>query len=202
MKLIIDVNGNVGFDDWFDETDSEKIIEGLKSQGINVTVEKVDYEFKDYPILKKKERFESIPMTAQNIFTIMSNPDVDNDVVLEMMGIERESGFVITTLFKKLQGEYIKWQRIDHPIEWANDEERLRAFAGFFESSVKISDKGISREIKKMETKGCLRNKTERFPECKTEFNSECLSCQFGKEHIKTEADIKRFNYVWKRGTN
>jgi len=199
INLLIDINGNAGFDDWFDEDDAEKIQEALASIGKIVTIEEVDYEFKEYPILKKKERFSAIPLTSRNIFLILSNLDSDNDKILKILGIERESGFVITTLGRKLQGEYIKWQKIDHEKEWANEAERLRGFANFFESTKKISDKKIETAIKTMTRFGCKRESESKFPECGTQFNIECKKCMFGKSYIETDADIERFNIVLNR---
>jgi len=199
MKIQIDVDGNVGFNDWFDEEDAEKIADVLNalSLGFNIEIEKVDYEFSAYPILKKRSRGEKIPKTARNIFLILSNLDKKNDEVLKILGIEREKGsFVISTMGRNLQGEYIKWQKIDHKKKWKDDEERMRAFAGYFESKAKMSNNKIIKIIKKMEKDGCLQLLDEKFPECKKEFNTECISCQFGSKYIKTQADAERFSEV------
>jgi len=198
-KLLIDTeNGLAGFEEWFEESDAEKIKELLNANGFDITIEEVDYEFKDYPILKKKDRFSSIPKTAKNVFTILSNLDKSDEEILKLLGIKRESGFIVTTMSRTLQGEYIKWQKIDHEKDWKNDEERLKSFANYFESTKKISTSGISSALKKMVKDGCKRYENKRFPECETEFNDECKSCIFGKPYIKTDADIERFNTVWK----
>lgn len=194
MNLIIDKNGNAGFDEWFNERDAERIAKALEDAGFDVMTLRVDYEFKDVPALKKKERYDPIPMTAKNIFLLLANADKDNDEILELIGIERESNFVVTTLIRRLQGEYQKWQKLDHPVDWANEEERLKAFAGYLESRSKISDRGIVRAIEKMEKDGCLQLADEKFPECGKQFNNNCLTCQFNKNHIQNESDIRRFN--------
>jgi len=197
MKLIIDVNGNVGFDGWFDEGDVDDIVDALNSIGKGVEIDRVDYEFSDYPILQRRERGEPIPKTARNIFLILSNLDKKNDEVMEILGIEREKGsFVISTMGRTLQGEYLKWQKIDHKKQWKNDIERMKAFAGYFESKKKMSNKKIIKIIQKMEKDGCLQLADEKFPECKSEFNTECISCQFGSKYIKTQADAERFSEV------
>ena len=197
MKIIIDRNGNVGFDEWFDEDDINKLIKALKSQGFEVkSVERSDDEFKSIPTLFKKKRYDKIPLTSKNIFLILSNVDKHNDDILEILGIERESDFVITTLLRRLQGEFVKWEKIDHKEKWANDEERMKAFARYFESKCKMTDKKIEKIIEKMEKKGCRQLADSEFPECGTEFNSECLKCQFGKKYLKNEADIIRFNQI------
>ncbi len=199
FKLLIDETNSVaGFDDWFDVDDVEKIAKALSLIGFEIDIEKVDYEFSDYPNLAKRERGIPIPKTARNIYLILSNLDKSNDEILKILGIEREKGsFVISTMGRTLQGQYLKWQKIDHPKEWANDDEKLKAFAGYFESVKKISDKGIERSINKMISKGCRRKKENKFPECKDKFNKNCLSCQFGKDYLKSDVDIDRFNGVF-----
>lgn len=133
-------------------------------------------------------------MTARNIFVMLSNADKENDDILKILGIERESGFVITTLIRKLQGEYVKWEKIDHSNKWKDDKERMMAFARYFESRVDKTDKQVQRAINIMADEGCLRFEENRFPECGDKFNTECLKCQFGKKHLKTEEDLDRFN--------
>ncbi|MCK4590078.1 MAG: hypothetical protein KAT77_06550 [Nanoarchaeota archaeon] len=197
MKIIIDRNGNVGFDEWFDEEDVDKLVNALKSKGFEVNgVERSEDEFKAIPALFKKKRYDKIPLSANNIFLILSNADKHNDDILEILGIERESGFVITTLLRKLQGEYVKWEKIDHKEKWKNDEERMKAFARYFESQCKMTDKKIENLIEKMEKEGCRQLLDDKFPECGTEFNKECLKCQFGQKYLKNDADIIRFNQV------
>lgn len=82
MKILIDVNGNAGFDEWFEKPDVKSIIEGLASQGINVTSEEVDYEFKSIPILKKKDRYDARMIKnacklSQDISNQESTPQTD-----------------------------------------------------------------------------------------------------------------------------
>ena len=202
INLVVnEEEGVAGFDDWFDADDVEKIAKALNLIGFNVEIEKVDYEFKDEPILAKKNMGYSIPKTPENIFKIMTNRDKKPREVLEILGYgDRESDFVIVTMTDKLTREYEKWKKLDHPQEWADETEKIKAFAGYMESKQKISDKGIKNAIKKMTGKGCLRLADEKFPECEKEFNKNCLECQFGKEFIKTEADIRRFNEDLKNG--
>lgn len=199
MKLVIDRNGNVGFDEWFSENDADRILTALKTAGFQIESEKVDYEFKHIPALRKKERYDSIPLNAENVYLILSNVDKDNEEILKVLNIERESTFVITTLVRRLQGEYVQWQKIDHKQEWADEKERLKAFARYMESLTTKTTSRIIKVIEAMSRAGCrqLNSPAEgRFPECKKEFNENCITCQFGKKHITTDADIVRFNAI------
>lgn len=198
MKILIDTNGNVGFESWFDRSDLNSLKKGLEEQGFRVEVEEVDYEFKPVPVLKKKDRFEAIPMTARNIYIMLTNADKENDDILKDMGIERESGFVITTLIRKLQGEYLKWEKIDNTKKWKDDKQRIMAFARYFEANVNRTNRQVQRAIEQMQDDGCMQFEDNKFPECKDKFNIECSTCQFGKKYIKTQEDADRFNDVAK----
>lgn len=132
MKMLIDPKGRVGFDEWFDFRDAEEIFGLLKGAGFHIQLEEVDYQFKEVPILRKKDRYDSIPMTPKNIFTILNNADKDDREVLRLLGIDRESTFVITTLIRRLQGEMVKWEKLDHKEAWESEEKKIMSFANFF----------------------------------------------------------------------
>lgn len=70
----------------------------------------------------------------------------------------------------------------------------MQAFARYFESRIHTTDRQIIRAIDDMIDQGCRRDEENKFPECKDEFNEECIKCQFGKKYIKNQDDIDRFN--------
>jgi len=158
MKLITDKTGTIaGFDEWFDSKDVPKIIKAIEEIGYEIQTEQADYEFKYLPILRKKDRYEPVPRTAKNIVIMLTNADKPDDIILKMLGIERESTFVITPMIRKLQGEYVKWQKIDHNKEYQNDIERIKAFARYVETvSKKFFDKGTKVTIKDGKVKGII----------------------------------------------
>lgn len=142
MKLLIDCNGNVGFDEWFWEEDAEKIVQALKVIRTDIEIERVDYEFKDEPILAKKKIYDPIPMTARNIAIILSNSEKTNSEILKLLGIERESDFVITTRFRWLEGEFQKWEKMDNTKQWQSRQESVKAFADYFSQELKDKKRG------------------------------------------------------------
>lgn len=198
--LIIDRNGKAGFDEWFDKEDAEKVVNALNSVGFEITTLTVDWELKPEPALEKRKSDVPIPLTPENIVKILTNRDKTNREVLEILGFgERESDFIITTKSHNLTTDYEKWKKLDHPQEWENEAERIRAFANYFDTSKKYSTNNkVIKAISSMEREGCLQLADEKFPECKDKFNTNCLTCQFNKGFIKNDADIDRFNQVLK----
>jgi len=147
MKLLTDIKGNAGFDEWFDSKKAKQITKALNDIGFDIEIEEADYEFKDYPILRKKGTYATIPNSPKNIAIMLLNADLEDDVILKKLGVERESSYIITPRIRMLQGEYVKWQKIDHNKEWKNEEERIMAFAGYFEKKktkrIDVGDKVI-----------------------------------------------------------
>ena len=136
MKLLIDKNGNAGFDEWFWASDATKIVEALTAVRTDIEIEKVDWEFKDIPILAKKLRYEPIPLTPRNIVIILGNVDKDNDVILKLLGIKRDSDFVITTIIRRLEQEYQCWEKIDLTKQWKDRQESIKAFAEYYSKTL------------------------------------------------------------------
>jgi hypothetical protein len=152
MKLLIDPKGRVGFDEWFKAEDVPIIMKAFEGK-IKIEQEETEYPFHNEPCLFKPMQYAEIPMTPKNISIMLLNPDLNDDVIMKMMGIERDSSYVITTRIRKLQGEYVKWQKIDKTKNWKNEEERILAFAGYYQKKttkrIDVGDKVITKDTKK-----------------------------------------------------
>lgn len=132
QNIVIDKYGRMALDFWLDSADLENFKEALTKMGYFVLVENADYEFPENPLLKKRNRFESIPLTPKNVSIILLNQDKNNDEILDLLGISRESNFVITTLSHKLNRDYQIWLKIDDKKKWNANAESIKAFAETF----------------------------------------------------------------------
>jgi hypothetical protein len=132
MKLLIDKKGNAGFDEWFFGSDAKDIVKALRAVRTDITIEEVDYEFKEEPILRKKDRFAAIPKTQRTVLIMLSNVDKENDEILRLLGVDRESDFVITTMMRNLEKDFQRWEKIDKTKQWKSRQESIEAFARTF----------------------------------------------------------------------
>ena len=200
MRIIIDINDNVAFDDYFSKDDAEKIKNFIERElKISCEIEiDADREFKEIPALWKKRSIRDIDWSdPRNIIILLKNEDKTDEEMLTLLGVpNRESSFVVVTRMRNVRQQFKAWAKelkIDDNLEMY-----IEKFAQIYASKQRKTDKQIIKLIDKMRKDGCKVSDSDKFPECKDKFNGQCFNCQFNKGYLKDLGDIERFNEALK----
>jgi hypothetical protein len=184
------------FSDYFDEDEIPKMVEFAKSLKHTVTVEETDRRFRDVLNPLRKPNIRDIDwQNYMNIVYVIKNRDKSDEAICEGLG-SAGSGFSITVRRGKIMTQYSKFLE----VEGGNvTEEKLVEFAKLVANKFSVTDNAILKSIEKMKRKGCTILALDGFPECRTNFHADCITCPFNKDAgspIKNEIDINRFNSV------